>query len=208
MAAAKKSALSKLGLPARIAIGFFMLVLPIAAYFTVFHSEIQSEINAATGTHQKLEEELKKAQAAEVAYQRDVAELAERERNKRELMKMLPAEKEAPAFLSSLQNVAHLVGVELLAWTPEEGQPEEFYARIPMRLELRGRFHQIAKFMYNVGQLDRIINMENISITTQKTSKKGKDASTVQVKVLASAFHALEDDDPKDNAKGRTRRKR
>lgn len=208
MAAAKKSALSKLGLPARIAIGFVMLALPIAAYFTIFHSEIQSEINAAINTHQKLEEDLKKAQADEIAYQRDVAELAERERNKRELMKMLPAEKEAPAFLSSLQNVAHLVGVELLAWTPEEEQPEEFYARIPMRLELKGRFHQIAKFMYNVGQLERIINMENISITAPKQSKKNSGENAVQVKVLASAFHALDEAEPKDNPKARSRRKR
>jgi type IV pilus assembly protein PilO len=207
MAAAKKSALSRLGLPGKIAVGFFMLALPLAGYFTIFHSEIQAEINAAINTHQQLQAELETAKAAEVAYQRDLQELTERERNKRELMKILPAAQEAPAFLSSIQNVAHLVGVELLAWVPEEAVPEEFYAKVPMRLELSGRFHQIAKFLYNVGQLERIINMENISMSTPK-KRADSDDIIVTVKVLASAFHAVQESDAPDAPGARTRRGR
>ena len=33
-----------------------------------------------------------------------------------------------------------------------------------MRLELTGRFHQVAKFAYDIGRLDRIINVENIQL--------------------------------------------
>jgi type IV pilus assembly protein PilO len=207
MAAAKKSALSRLGLPGKIALGLVMLSLPWAAYFTLFHSEIQAEINAAQNTNQKLEGELKDALAAEAAYQQDVAELTERERNKRALMKVLPATTEYPAFLSAIQNVANLVGVELIAWTPQEEVPDQFYARVPMKLELKGKFHQIAKFMYNVGQLERIINMENISM---KLSKKNEtDEVTVDVTVLATAFHAMEEQvSAQGDGKGKGRKNR
>ncbi len=206
-AAKKKSALSKLGLPGRIAVGFLMLGLPLAGYFTVFQSEIQAEINAEVNTHQQLQQDLKKAEEAEKAYQADMEELAERQRNKRELMKALPADKEAPAFLSSIQAVANLVGIELRAWTPQDEEPDEFYARIPMRLEVRGRYHQIAKFMYNVAQLERIINMEDISLTASQKGKSEEDKALIDVKVLATAFHALEE--PVDEgAKGRKRRNR
>jgi len=59
-----------------------------------------------------------------------------------------------------------------------------------MKIELEGRFHQIAKFFYNVGQLDRIINMENITITEPKV--KG-DEVVLKVSALATAFHSIED---------------
>ncbi len=211
MAAAKRSALSKLGTPGKVAVGFFMLLLPLAGYFTIFHSEIQAEINAAQNTNTKLKGDLEQAKAAEIEYQKDVQELAERERNKRELMKVLPARKETPAFLSSLQNVANLVGVELEAWTPQEEVPEEFYARIPMQLELTGSFHQVAKFMYNVGQLERIINMENISIAldTKATedNQSGKEIP-LKVKVLATAFYAITETAEPDGPGSRRRRER
>ena len=59
-----------------------------------------------------------------------------------------------------------------------------------MKLEIEGRFHQLAKFFYSVGQLDRIINMENISITDPK--EKG-DEVELKVSALATAFHSLDD---------------
>jgi type IV pilus assembly protein PilO len=205
MAAAKKSPLTRLGLPAKIGIGVVLLALPLAAYFVVFHSEVQSEIDAAVSKNSRLQQELKTAQAAEAAYQQDLQDLAERERNKRELMKILPATTEYPAFLSALQSVANLVGVELRAWTPLEEVPEEFYARVPMRVELSGRFHQVAKFLYNVGQLERIINMENLSITQPQTVDSEIKLS---VSVLATAFHALDETSAAGNPEARKRRDR
>jgi type IV pilus assembly protein PilO len=58
-----------------------------------------------------------------------------------------------------------------------------------MRIELSGRYHQVAKFFYGVGQLDRIINIENISLTDPK--QVGEDI-VLKVEGLATAFRALE----------------
>lgn len=205
MAAAKKSTLARLGTPAKVGIGVVLLTLPLAAYFVVFHTEMQSEIDAAISKNDKLQQDLKTAQAAEAIYQQDLQDLAERERNKRELMKILPVTTEYPAFLSALQSVANLVGVELRAWTPLEEVPEEFYARVPMRVELNGRFHQVAKFLYNVGQLERIINMENLSITQPQLVDSEIQLS---VSVLATAFHALDETSAAGNPEARKRRDR
>lgn len=193
MASVKKSALSNLTMPAKLAVGLFMVALPAFAYYLVFHSDIQAEINAAETRHAGLQSELVAAQKAEDVYSQDVEELNRRERNKAELMKVLPEKAEYHAFLSSIQNVANLVGVELLAWTPREEVPDQFYARVPMQLELRGRFHQLARFFYNVGQSERIINMEDIVI---KSPPAKDDEVLLTVTVLATAFHALGDTQP------------
>jgi type IV pilus assembly protein PilO len=72
-----------------------------------------------------------------------------------------------------------------------------------MKVELTGHFHQIARFFYNVGQLDRIINMENISMTDPNLS--GGEVM-LKAEALATAFHALdesEDDDKKRSSRGK-----
>ncbi|MDX2054704.1 MAG: type 4a pilus biogenesis protein PilO [Polyangiaceae bacterium] len=182
------SALSKLALPAKIGIGVGMGALLAFAYFVVFYGDVASKIEAATSSEERLKVELQQWNKSKSDYNKDLAELTDREQRQTELNKILPATTEYPAFLSSVQSVANTTGVVLNAWTPEDEVKKEFYARIPMKLELQGRYHQIARFFYGVGQLDRIINMENIALTQPQA--KG-DEVTVSVKVLATAFRAL-----------------
>ena len=184
------SALSRLNLAAKIGIGAALMILSAVVYFVVFYGDVATSIKAEQSRQRQLEDDLVEAQKAQHAYQLDLAELSDRQQRQRELNKILPATTEYPAFLSAIQSVANVAGVNLSAWTPQEEAPEQFYARVPMRLELEGRFHQIAKFFYNVGQLDRIINMENISITDPHT--KG-DEVLLKVTALATAFHSIDD---------------
>lgn len=189
--AAKESSLAKLPGIAKLGIGAALIALVAVAYFVVFYGDLASSIKAAQGRERQLREELGEARKNEFAYQKDLAELTERQQRARELEKILPRQTEYPSFLSSVQAVANVSGVALSAWTPQEEVPEQFYSRVPMALELTGRFHQIAKFFYGVGQLDRIINMENISITDPKT-REG-DEVVVRVIALATAFRALDE---------------
>lgn len=180
--------LSKLPPLAKVGVGIGLVVTIFVAYYVVFYGDISSSIKAAQSQERQLREDLAEARKNEFAYQKDLAELTDREQRQRELEKILPANTEYPAFLSSLQNVANATGVSLSAWTPQEEVPEQFYARVPMKIELSGRYHQIAKFLYGVGQLDRIINMENISITDPKL--QGDDI-VVKAESLATAFRVL-----------------
>lgn len=184
------NALSRLNLAAKIGIGAALMILSGVVYFVVFYGDVATSIKAEQGRERQLHDDLAEAQKAQHAYQLDLAELSDRQQRQRELNKILPATTEYPAFLSAVQSVANVAGVNLSAWTPQDEASEQFYARVPMRLELEGRFHQVAKFFYNVGQLDRIINMENISITDPHT--KG-DEVLLKVTALATAFHSIDD---------------
>ncbi|MCA9634356.1 MAG: type 4a pilus biogenesis protein PilO [Myxococcales bacterium] len=184
-----ESALSRLSMAAKVIIVTVVMLAVAAVYFALFHTEVNSRIQAAGNREQKLLDELKTARKNEFAYQKDLQELTERQQRQRELNKVLPQTTEYPSFLSALQSVANVSGVSLTAWSPEPEVPEQFYARVPMKIEISGRYHQLAKFFYQVGQLDRIINIENISVTDPK-----KDGDEFQIKVvaLATAFKAAE----------------
>ncbi|HEX7669011.1 MAG TPA: type 4a pilus biogenesis protein PilO [Polyangiaceae bacterium] len=184
------SALSRLNLAAKIGIGLSLMVLSGVVYFVVFYGDLATDIKAEQGKERQLRNDLDDAKKAQRAYQMDLAELADRQQRQRELNKILPATTEYPAFLSAIQSVANVAGVSLAAWTPQDEAADVFYARVPMRLEFEGRFHQLAKFFYNVGQLDRIINIENISMT-DPTPKA--DEIILKVTALATAFHSLDE---------------
>jgi type IV pilus assembly protein PilO len=190
---AASDSLSKLPTLAKFGIGLGLLGLTGVAYYVVFYGTLASEIQAAKAQEQQLGQDLATARRAEFAYQKDLAELTLRQQRQRELNKILPMASEYPAFLSSIQNVANVAGVQLAGWSPSNEVTEQYYARVPMKLTLVGRYHQVAKFFYGVSQLDRIINLENVVIT--KPEIKGEDVM-VQAETLATAFRAVADASP------------
>jgi type IV pilus assembly protein PilO len=197
-----ESALARVPKGARYGIGAGLLVLGGLAYYVVFYSDIAGQLDAALAERQSLQGELVKAKAAETAYQKDLEELARRRERERELNKILPATTEYPAFLGAVQTVANMSGVELSAWSPEPEVIEKFYAKVPMHVEVRGRFHQIAKFFFGIGQSDRIMNMENIAIS--KPTLVDHDV-IVSVSGLATAFRALGANEGTDGATAQKR---
>jgi type IV pilus assembly protein PilO len=185
-----ESTLAKLPAIAKVGVGALFMVLIGVAYFVVFYGDLASSITAEKNTEERLRGELSDARKAEFSYQQDLTELSQRQQHQRELVKILPTETEYPAFLSAVQNVANVAGVGLTAWSPMPEVPEQFYSRVPMKLTLKGRYHQVAKFFHGVGQLDRVINMENITLTEPKI--EGEDV-IVKVEALATAFRAKAD---------------
>ncbi len=185
---AQTSGLAKLGLPARLGVGAIGVVLVALVYWVVFYSDISAKIQAANNAHTRLQSELSKEQQAQASYIADRDELALRQQKQRELNKELPADTEAPAFLSALQQVANVSGVDLKSWQPLDEQQQAFYAKFPMKLEMSGRFHQIAKFAYEAGRVERIINIENIEMSDPHLDG---DEVKVKAKCLATTFHAV-----------------
>jgi type IV pilus assembly protein PilO len=201
---ATTSSLSRLAATAKAAITIGALALFGAGYYFLFHSDIENDVTVAEQTGITLATDLNAAREAEQAYQKDLAELAEREQRQKELNQILPANTEYPQFLSAVQSAANDSGVSLSAWTPRERVPEKYYARVPMKLELTGRFYQIARFFYNVGQLDRIINMEDISMTDPRVVD---DEMVLRAEALATAFHVVDGPAEGGDAKGKGRRR-
>ena len=60
------------------------------------------------------------------------------------------------------------------------------YTRIPVALRLSGRYHQLAKFFYNMSQVERAISMEDISLREPNVSET--DEVLLDVDVLATTF--------------------
>jgi type IV pilus assembly protein PilO len=180
--------LNRLPVVGKVGVGAVLCTLLGVAYYVLLHTDVAARIDRERAKTAELETELSKVKQAQASYFADRDELAMRQQKQRELNKVLPADTEAAAFLSALQAVSNISGIDLKAWSPQEEVPQTFYAKVPMKLQITGRFHQIAKFVYEVGKQDRIINMENLELSDPKI--EGEDV-VLKASCLATTFHLL-----------------
>ncbi len=187
MAAAASS--SRLSSPlAKLGVGALFAVLLLVGYVMVFYLDLEEKITKEESRTAQLNSELAAQKRSQESYFADRDDLAVREQKQREYNRILPADAEPAAFLSAIQTVANISGVNLKGWQPLEEVKETFFARVPMKLEIEGKFHQIARFTYEIGKTDRIINVENLEISDPK--EVGEDI-VLKAKCLATTFHTL-----------------
>ncbi len=180
--------LNRLPIVGKVGVGAVFCVLLGIAYYVLLHTDVAARIDRERAKTAELQTELSKVKQSQASYFADRDELAMRQQKQRELNKVLPTDTEAATFLSALQSVSNISGIDLKAWSPMEEVPQTFYAKVPMRLAITGRFHQIAKFVYEVGKQDRIINMENLELGDPKV--EGEDV-ILKANCLATTFHLL-----------------
>ncbi|MBX3259614.1 MAG: type 4a pilus biogenesis protein PilO [Labilithrix sp.] len=180
--------LNRLPIAGKIGVGALFCVLLGVAYYVMLHTDVAARTDRERARTAELETELSKVKQSQASYFADRDELAMRQQKQRELNKVLPTDTEAATFLSALQAVSNISGIDLKAWSPMDEIPQTFYAKVPMKLQISGRFHQIAKFIYEVGKQDRIINMENLELGDPKI--EGEDV-VLKATCLATTFHLL-----------------
>jgi type IV pilus assembly protein PilO len=180
--------LNRLPIAGKIGVGAVLVSLLGVAYYVLLHTDVAARIDHEKHNTGELESELSRQKQSQASYFADRDELAMRQQKQRELNKVLPTDTEAATFLSALQAVSNISGIDLMAWTPMEEVPQAFFAKVPMRLKITGRFHQIAKFIYEVGKQDRIINMENLELSDPKI--EGEDV-ILKADCLATTFHLI-----------------
>jgi type IV pilus assembly protein PilO len=155
----------------------------------VLHRDKSKQLEREKQTFQRLAREEKDWLERKKNYMQDVEELNRKKERQREQIRILPPEQEMSSFLNDLDNLAGLAGLDIKLIEPQSEQGAGFYAKIPVKLVIYGRFHQICKFFYSVGKLERIINIENIEFKDVK--EEGTDVK-VLTEVQATTFRALE----------------
>lgn len=182
------SALARVSMPLRFVIGVALFAIVGFAYWLVFFSDVSNKIGAADRQSGELKGQLNAARQAEGDYLKDKDELALRMESAKAINKVAPPEKQQAAFLSYIREAATQSGVELQTYAPLDEVPQPYFIKDPMRIEIIGKFHQIAKFTWEIGKLERAINLENIEITEPKLTG---DELKLRGKCLATAFHTV-----------------
>lgn len=110
----------------------------------------------------------------------------------RELVVMkaqLPDKKEIPELLKTISSLGRESGLTFLLFRPRPEVPKEFYSEIPVEMQVEGGYHEVAKFFWQIGLLDRIVNVSNVDMG-KATEDKGQIQLTTSC--LATTFRFVE----------------
>jgi len=84
----------------------------------------------------------------------------------------LPEQKEIPGLLDSVSEAGRKVDLEFILFQPMDPVSREFYAEIPVKVEVTGSYHDIALFFEKVAKLPRIMNIVDVSIKRKKSEEE------------------------------------
>ena len=121
-------------------------------------------------------------------------------------LKLLPDNEEIPTLLSSISNLGAQSGLEFILFQPQKEQPRNFYAEIPLKLEVTGPYHNVATFFDKVSRLSRIVNIGNVKMTQMKAAKTQSDVVLLKTACTATTYKFIET--KKEPKKGKRRKKR
>jgi type IV pilus assembly protein PilO len=158
----------KIKMPIRIAIFAGTIVILVAAFWYFIYDPYSTEIAQTEEKIAKLQTEINKAKARAANLRRFEAEYAEVDAQFQEALKLLPNTKEIPSLLKSITQLGTDSQLEFLLFSPQRERAQDFFMEIPVSIEVSGTYHNVAIFFDKVGQMERIVNILNVSMAPQK----------------------------------------
>lgn len=104
------------------------------------------------------------------------------------LLRQLPNTTEVPDLLVDITQAGLGRGLEFILFRPEKEQPRDFYAELPISLQVTGNYHELASFVSDVAALPRIVTFGDINIA-------GKEAR-LSMTATAKTYRYLEGGTP------------
>ena len=132
-------------------------------YYFIYSDQIETidRLNGSIAGQEKKLVEVKQA-AAQVDVL--VKEVAASEKEFGELLKFLPDQKEIPALLDNISQVGAQIGLENILFQPQGEVPKEFYAIIPIRLDMVGTYQQVGTFLDSLSKMNRILKVDSLNL--------------------------------------------
>ena len=184
-----------------IVLVIFLAIVSYVYFFTqfmpFFFQPRKARIDALTADYEKISADLEKAR-------KTVGNLEKLEEEYKRLhvkwvaaQSLLPHEEEVAELLRKVTRSGNQAGVDFLLFEPKEVVKGEFIAENPVKVKIRGEYHQLGIFLSKVANLDRIINVSSLHIQPmKKETKKDKNRAirhfTIEAEMVMTAYTLLE----------------
>lgn len=195
-----------LPLAQRLVSALGVLVVLSAAFYYFVVSGIEEKIDVATQEVDKLDKEILQRSIKVSKLGQFKEEVKRLDAELTVALRELPDRKSIELLLDQVSEKAKDAGLDVLLFKPEEEQKKDFYAEVPVSLEVQGSFHQIAGFFDEVAHLERIVNLTRFKIIADQRTR---DYSQLRTNVVATSFRFLDPSErPKEEEKKEKRRRK
>ena len=154
-----------IGLMALISVGFYLLI----------YDDLEQAITVQATQKDTLLQQTRTIKLKVQNKDELASKLANLRGRKDQIEKVLPAKAEIPKLLQKIYGQGKIVGLSIQKFEPLSEKPRKLYTDIPVSMSLEGSYDQIADFFYYVGRMERVVNIQEISM--KRKSKNAGDLS-------------------------------
>jgi type IV pilus assembly protein PilO len=145
-----------------ILVGMVVLLGGLFIYFVYIPktTEIEKTNKSITKLNRRLNLAVKKSKKLSKLN----AEKALRDTQYQEALRLLPNKKEIPNVLRKVTELGNDAKLEFRIFVPKREKKRKLYFEIPVAIEVRGGYHNVAVFFDKIGHMQRIMNIKNVSM--------------------------------------------
>jgi len=165
--------------------------IPLGGYFAINQGQLE-ELELGQQKEVKLKEDYvsKKKQSINLDLHRQ--QLREIDTQFGALLKQLPNKSQMDALLVDINQAGLGRGLQFELFRPAASETRrDFYAELPITVKVTGNYHDMGAFASDVGQLSRIVTLNDVSIIAGNDGNLTMDA-------VARTFRYLDDDEVAD----------
>ena len=165
-----------------------LIAVPVAGFFADTQGQIE-QLEAGRTQEEELKKQYlgKKKQAINLDLHRQ--QLREIDTQFGALLRQLPNKSQMDALLVDINQAGLGRGLQFELFKPAANEAvSDFYAELPIQVKVLGTYHDMGAFASDVGQLSRIVTLNNVAINT------GKDG-TLLMDATARTFRYLDEDE-------------
>jgi type IV pilus assembly protein PilO len=182
---AKLDQIAKLPAAARAAILLAVVLLIAGGYYSMVYSGQAEELDRLHAQELELQRKLSEVRSITANIDEFEEEIASLEIKLQKVLRQLPNEREIEVLLTDISNLGKTAGIQIKSFRRRQEVVHDFYAEVPIDIEIEGQYHDVAQFFDLLAGLPRIVNMGSIQVQVAKDSL---EATVLKVSGTATTF--------------------
>lgn len=154
----------------RILICIVSVAILLAAFGFFLYKPKIDDMASLNSEISRTEKKLERTKASAAEYEEYKEKMDEARLQFDRVSRELPISEEIPSLLTNISQAGNAAGLKFLRFQPQSESKKDFYAEIPIRMELSGSYHQLGNFFDRLARLSRIVNIDNCSTRRQDAS--------------------------------------
>ena len=150
----------------KIVIAIVIILVPILAFYFGYYKPNLGKTKALIAQRSALELKLRNVKKKASNLAKLEKEVAEAEELFVKASALLPRESEIPKLLTDISALGRNAGLDFLTFKPQADNPKDFYAEMPISINVRGPYHNMGFFFDQVSKLERIVTVANVNMSS------------------------------------------
>jgi type IV pilus assembly protein PilO len=172
---------------------FFSVAASAGFYFLVYEPEMP-RLERVQQEEQELRLSFEQKQRKAANFDAYRQQLDEIERSFGTMLRQLPGKTEIPNLLVDISQTGLAAGLREELFQPRDEIKKDFYAEKPIKIRLKGSYHEFGKFVSDIAALPRIVTLHDIEITPEN-AQDASDALVLNVTAKTYRYMGQDDED-------------